>query len=176
MFYYGDFNFDNRFDILLGVEKNKVIFSHCYQNQKGREKIIEMEKIFFPDLRENQIHLKPIIKTLEIYKDCGPVDPCELDVFYSRGTEFEKRVWQALRKVKKGNVTTYKKLSEMAGYAGAHRAVGNAMGKNYLLLFVPCHRVIKTSNDIGGFGCGVDRKKALLQVENYQKDKKYVQQ
>ncbi|MBI4835354.1 MAG: methylated-DNA--[protein]-cysteine S-methyltransferase [Planctomycetes bacterium] len=84
---------------------------------------------------------------------------------------FEKKVYQALRKIPYGAITTYGKLAENIGMPYAARAVGNAMAKNPLPLVIPCHRVIKSNGSIGRFSAlsGVGLKKHLLDLEGSRK-------
>lgn len=77
---------------------------------------------------------------------------------------FTGRVLRALLKVPAGQVTTYGRLAAKAGSPGASRAVGGAVGRNPIPIIVPCHRVV-ASNGIGGFGLGLDCKRALLALE-----------
>jgi methylated-DNA-[protein]-cysteine S-methyltransferase len=83
------------------------------------------------------------------------------------GSPFHLKVWKALSKVPYGRVVTYGELAHLAGAPGAARAVGTAMNRNRLPLVVPCHRVV-ASNGIGGFGCGIEWKKMLLDLEKDQ--------
>lgn len=81
------------------------------------------------------------------------------------GTPFQGRVWRALRQVGAGSVTSYGELSRAAEAPGAARAVGNACGRNPIVLFVPCHRVLAAGGRIGGFSGGLWRKEILLAHE-----------
>ena len=81
------------------------------------------------------------------------------------GTEFEKKVWQKAAGVPFGWTLSYGELAAMCGKPGAARAVGNAMGKNPVMLLVPCHRIIKGDGSPGGFGSRPDLKKELLAIE-----------
>ncbi len=81
-----------------------------------------------------------------------------------RGTEFQLRVWDALLRVPYGTTTTYGELARAVGCASA-RAVGSAVGRNPLLLMVPCHRVVGTNGSLTGYAAGVERKRALLELE-----------
>ena len=69
--------------------------------------------------------------------------------------------------VPKGKVTTYRELAHALG-TKAYRAVGQAMNRNPQLVSVPCHRVIKSNGEVGGYALGVDRKKELLKMEGVQ--------
>jgi methylated-DNA-[protein]-cysteine S-methyltransferase len=79
--------------------------------------------------------------------------------------EFERRVLEALRKVPFGKVVSYGELARRAGSPGAARAVGGAMRKNMLPIFVPCHRVTAANGSIGGFTGGLEKKRWLLGLE-----------
>ncbi len=72
-----------------------------------------------------------------------------------------------LMEVPKGKVTTYRELAHALG-TKAYRAVGQAMNRNPQLVSVPCHRVIKSNGEVGGYALGIDRKKELLKMEGVQ--------
>jgi methylated-DNA-[protein]-cysteine S-methyltransferase len=77
---------------------------------------------------------------------------------------FQKRAYEIVKKIPKGEVMTYKEVAEMAGRPRAWRAVGNVLNKNKDLK-IPCHRVIRSDAEIGGFNRGQKRKAALLKKE-----------
>ena len=81
-----------------------------------------------------------------------------------QGTKFQKRVWDILKNTQWGDTTTYGEMAFTINNPKASRAVGNALGKNPLLIFIPCHRVL-AAHSIGGFSSGLDRKKFLLKLE-----------
>lgn len=81
------------------------------------------------------------------------------------GTKFQKLVWKALLTIPYGKIVTYSEIAEKIGKPKAIRAVANAIGKNPVLLVVPCHRVIRKDGDISGFRAGVSLKKKLLKLE-----------
>jgi methylated-DNA-[protein]-cysteine S-methyltransferase len=87
---------------------------------------------------------------------------CSLDL---RGTPFEKKVWSELKKIPYGQTRSYQKVAKAVGHPKAFRAVGNANGKNYVPLIIPCHRVIENNGGLGGFGHGTKLKKRLLDFE-----------
>ncbi len=82
-----------------------------------------------------------------------------------RGTDFQLRVWNVLRKIPYGETRSYKEVALAAGNEKASRAVGMANNKNPILIVVPCHRVIGSNGAMTGFACGVDVKKKLLELE-----------
>ncbi|BBX72634.1 methylated-DNA--[protein]-cysteine S-methyltransferase [Mycobacterium shinjukuense] len=86
----------------------------------------------------------------------------ELDLW---GTEFQLKVWQALRTIPYGETRSYGQIADQIGAPGAARAVGLANGRNPIAIVVPCHRVIGASGKLTGYGGGLDRKQALLELE-----------
>ncbi|AZQ38619.1 methylated-DNA--[protein]-cysteine S-methyltransferase [Streptomyces cyaneochromogenes] len=81
------------------------------------------------------------------------------------GTEFQRRVWDQLRRIPYGETRSYGDLADALGNAGASRAVGLANGKNPIGIIVPCHRVVGANGSLTGYGGGLDRKKRLLDFE-----------
>ena len=81
------------------------------------------------------------------------------------GTEFQRRVWEALGDIPFGTTTSYGALARRLGCPGGSRAVGAANGCNPLAIVVPCHRVLGASGHLTGYGGGVARKAALLDFE-----------
>ena len=82
-----------------------------------------------------------------------------------RGTEFQLRVWQALRAIPFGMTWNYAQLANEIGQPSAMRAVGGANGRNPIPIVVPCHRVIRGDGSLGGYRWGLPRKQQLLARE-----------
>lgn len=95
------------------------------------------------------------------------------------GTEFQKTVWNALVNVPYGTTSTYSQLAKDIDNEKAVRAVANANGANSIGLIIPCHRIIRSNGDLGGYGGGVSAKKRLLKLERsnitLSDDEKYEQ-
>jgi methylated-DNA-[protein]-cysteine S-methyltransferase len=81
------------------------------------------------------------------------------------GTDFQRRVWQELRRIPYGHTVSYAELARRVGNAKACRAVGLANGRNPIGIIVPCHRVIASDGGLGGYGGGLERKNWLLDHE-----------
>ncbi len=86
-----------------------------------------------------------------------PMDPI--------GTPFQKNVWEYLRGIPLGESRTYAEAARALGREKAVRAVGAAVGRNPLSIFIPCHRILGSSGSLTGYAGGLDRKKALLELE-----------
>jgi AraC family transcriptional regulator of adaptative response/methylated-DNA-[protein]-cysteine methyltransferase len=82
-----------------------------------------------------------------------------------RGTVFQRRVWDELRRIPRGETRTYSEIARAIGAPDAVRAVGSACGANPVALVVPCHRAVRTDGGMGGYAWGVQRKKKLLALE-----------
>jgi methylated-DNA-[protein]-cysteine S-methyltransferase len=82
------------------------------------------------------------------------------------GTEFQRRVWSALRDIPSGVTRSYGALARTIGKPSASRAVGLANGANPVAIVVPCHRVIGADGSLTGYGGGIERKRWLLDHES----------
>ncbi len=87
-----------------------------------------------------------------------------------RGTAFQQRVWDALRQVPPGTTVGYAELAARIGRPEAARAVAGACAANGLAVAVPCHRVVRADGQLSGYRWGVERKRALLDVERVPGD------
>lgn len=99
-----------------------------------------------------------------------------LDIFFSgdepdfipplslHGTAFQQRVWEALLSIPYGETVTYGQLAKRLGVRSA-QAVGGAVGRNPISIIVPCHRVVGTNGSLTGYASGLDRKRAMLELE-----------
>jgi len=82
-----------------------------------------------------------------------------------RGTAFQQRVWQALRKIPAGSTRSYSDIAKKIGAPKSVRAVAQACGANALAVAIPCHRVVRSDGNLSGYRWGIDRKRALLARE-----------
>jgi len=83
----------------------------------------------------------------------------------SSGTDFQRRVWNALREITAGHTQSYSEIARTIGQPEAVRAVGGACGANPIPVLVPCHRVLAANHKIGGFSGGLNWKRRLLERE-----------
>ena len=82
-----------------------------------------------------------------------------------RGTDFQRRVWDELRRIPYGRTISYRELAARIGRPAAVRAVGRANGTNPIPIVVPCHRVVGTDGSLTGYGGGLETKRRLLELE-----------
>ena len=82
-----------------------------------------------------------------------------------RGTAFQQRVWQSLRKIPAGSTASYTDVAKLIGSPNSVRAVAQACGANALAVAIPCHRVVRNDGAFSGYRWGVERKRALLEKE-----------
>jgi methylated-DNA-[protein]-cysteine S-methyltransferase len=134
-----------------------------------------VKKISFNRKKEN----KELLKATKLHSD----DPYlfnffnQLQEYFSRtrkkfdipldiyGTEFQKRVWNEVKKIPYGKTKSYKNVAEKLGDVNAIRAVGKANGKNPVPILIPCHRVIGANGKLTGYAGGLDIKEKLLEIE-----------
>ncbi len=85
-------------------------------------------------------------------------------------TDFEKKVLKTVSRIPFGRVRSYKWVAKKVGRPRAWRAVANALAKNPYPLFIPCHRVVKTSKQLGGYSLGQEIKQGLINLEKKIRD------
>ncbi|HCM88593.1 MULTISPECIES: bifunctional transcriptional activator/DNA repair protein Ada [Vagococcus] len=150
---------------MLSLSDDNYLYLLEFSDRRGLEREIER-------LRKSQnfriIHGKNKINQ-EVERQIQLYFEKKLKVFdlplFKKGTPFQKQVWEILEKIPIGDVRSYKDLSKELGDENKVRAVGNANGANQLAIVVPCHRVLKTNGELGGYGGGIERKQYLLKLE-----------
>lgn len=115
------------------------------------------------DWREDPDAFGDVVEQIEAYFAGELV---EFDVELSlEGTEFQRAVWAGLLDIPYGETWSYGQLADHIGRPTAVRAVGLANGRNPVSIIVPCHRVIGADGSLTGYGGGIERKRALLELE-----------
>ena len=116
--------------------------------------------------KQDQAPFAEVIRQLQAYFR-GELKEFDLPLALE-GTDFQLRVWKALRTIPYGETISYAHLAQRIGNPKAVRAVGLANGSNPIPIIVPCHRVIGSDGSLTGFGGGLSTKKMLLELENQQ--------
>lgn len=107
-------------------------------------------------------YLRPVIGLIDAPQAAFEI---ALDII---GTPFQQRVWAALCQVPPGKTTTYAEIASQIGAPGAARAVGAACAANPVTIVIPCHRAVGSDGSFTGYRWGVERKRALLEIEAKQ--------
>ena len=118
----------------------------------------------FAALRENPVRLKPWSDALVSCVD-GHSTRLEVPLDVS-GSRFQRRVWEALRSIPRGETRSYSELADSLGVPRGARAVARACASNPVAVAIPCHRVVAKRGEVGGYRWGVARKRALLECES----------
>lgn len=107
---------------------------------------------------------KQVIQQMEAYFE-GKLECFDVPLL-SQGTDFQKRVWQALSEIPYGAVVSYKEIAIRAGSPKAVQALGQANRANPFPIIIPCHRCVKSNGELGGYNeADVDKKQYLLALE-----------
>lgn len=153
---------DSPFGPILTASTTKGICHMAFEDDQ--EKALEDLKFRFPNAsfmeRQTAFHAS----ALSIFsKDWNRPESVKLHL---KGTDFQLKVWQSLLAIPVGKLSTYGSLAGKIGHSGASRAVGTAIGSNPVAFLIPCHRVIRSSGEIGGYRWGSDRKQLMIGWEN----------
>ena len=131
------------------------------------ERVVLIQNGGSPEHEDSTV-MQQAIEWLQVYfsrEDPGPLPPLR-----PKGTDFQQRVWDKLREIPYGTLTTYGAIArDLSRFTPSgkmsSRAVGSAIGRNPISIFIPCHRVIGSGGNLTGYAWGIDRKLALLQLE-----------
>ena len=128
-----------------------------------------LRRVFFSDKKPelykaqtNDINERTIEFLDRYFKNSKPMCDIPLNLI---GTEFEKSVWRLLLDIPYGETRTYKDIASMLSLH-SYQAIGHAIGKNPILIIVPCHRVIGSDGSLKGYSAGLERKRSLLELES----------
>lgn len=148
-------------DVLVASEGGVVCFmGFCDGTESEARHILEAE-FHGASLRESApaLHVAAVEAAFAPEGEGG-----ELSVLL-RGTEFQRTVWRALARIPFGSTMTYSELASNAGFPGAVRATGTAIGRNNVAPLLPCHRVVRASGATGHYRWGAEVKAALIKEE-----------
>jgi O-6-methylguanine DNA methyltransferase len=148
---------------LAKTEKGLSVAEFLANKKELKEAVGFFETKGIP-LKLNRNKFRAEEKLFTRYFDGKEEDFTSLDLDFISGTPFQKKVWLAARKIPYGKTETYKSLAESIDHTG-YRSVGQALGRNPLLVVIPCHRVIGSDGNLGGFSSGLELKRFLLRLE-----------
>jgi len=125
-----------------------------------------LERLLAEEFSQAELARRPMpeVKSalLDFMQGAASLARVPLDI---RGTVFQRRVWDELRRIPRGETRTYSEIAAAIGAPAAIRAVGSACGANPVALAVPCHRAVRSDGGLGGYAWGLGRKKKLLALE-----------
>ena len=151
--------------ILDGVIRNDYAQAHHFMMNKAKELGITAEYQINKDLYE-EINNGFFARSVDELKEYFARERHEFSLpLHIVGTEFQKSVWEAIRTVTYSKTASYKQIALMIGKEKSVRAVAQACGANRLPIIIPCHRIIASNGDLGGYSAGVDKKEFLLKLE-----------
>lgn len=150
------------FGKVITASTEKGICYMAFENDK--ETALGDLKSKFPNAsfleKQNEIQ----INALSIFnKDWTKLNTIKLHL---KGTDFQLKVWESLLTIPMGKLSTYGNLADKIGHSKASRAVGTAIGSNPVAFLIPCHRVIQSSGNIGGYRWGSERKQLIVGWES----------
>ena len=160
--YWTQFDFDEWTVTLAATEKGL-----CYVGlaEKSLEHMKDWTKRFDnKELKEDETKLEVYTSRFIEYFSGKATGFSELSLDL-KGTPFQLQVWEALQRIPYGEIVTYSEIAEQIGKVSSVRAVASAIGKNPILIAVPCHRVISKSGGLSGYRDGMEHKRNLLQLE-----------
>jgi len=135
---------------------------------------------FFEEEKDGMQTLVNKFPEASFQKKESPIHALALDFFtkdwnnlpelklHLKGTPFQIQVWEALLRIPMGNLRTYSEIALEAGSPKAQRAIGSAIGENPIAFLIPCHRVIRSTGELGGYHWGLSRKASMIGWEASQ--------
>ncbi len=150
--------------VLTLIESEKGLMCLAFENNKVIDPLLKTGNYV---LAGSKLKNRAIIKQLEEYF-AGKRKEFDIKLDIRSKSDFDKKVWEQLQKIPYGEVRSYQEIAEAIGNKKASRAVGNANGRNGIVIVIPCHRVINAGGKLGGFGGGLPAKKTLLTIEGHE--------
>ncbi len=153
---------------MRAIASNKGLCALEFLKPTRQKMLTERLRRWYGDVKlsiEPNVFIEEAKVWLDAYfsDDTAKLPKIKLDM---RGTDFELKVWQGLRKLRPGEKISYSELAQRLGIPKAQRAVGNANRRNPIPLIVPCHRVIGASGKLVGYAGGLQQKDWLIRHEN----------
>jgi methylated-DNA-[protein]-cysteine S-methyltransferase len=155
---------DSPFGPLLLAKTRRGLVRVGLPNQDQDELLVDLSERVSPRVLESPAELDETRRELDLYF-AGKLDSFDLPLDWRLSGGFRQRVLRAINRIPYGQTRSYTEMARKAGNERAVRAAGTACGSNPIPLVVPCHRVLRTSGALGGYGGGLPMKEALLQLE-----------
>jgi methylated-DNA-[protein]-cysteine S-methyltransferase len=156
--------FDSPLGRLLLAASPRGLLRLAYEDQAEDATLQDLAIRVSPRVLEMAAPLDPARRQLDEYFR-GRRRSFEIPIDWALTAGFRRRVLRATARVPFGNLSTYREVATAAGHPRAARAAGNALGANPIPVVVPCHRVVRTGGELGGYTGGLERKLLLLELE-----------
>jgi methylated-DNA-[protein]-cysteine S-methyltransferase len=161
---------DSPFGPLLLAKTRRGLVRVGLPNQNADALLVELADRVSPRVLEAPGELDEVRRELDLYF-AGKLDHFNLPLDWRLSGGFRQRVLRAINRIPYGKTRSYTEMARTAGNERAVRAAGTACGSNPIPLVVPCHRVLRTSGALGGYGGGLPMKQALLELEGVMDEK-----
>lgn len=149
--------------LLVAATEKGICFVSLRDSDEELEQELRKEFPKASSITRSDAAIAPAVKSLlEYFSGTSPHFDLPLDI---RATAFQLRVWQELLAIPAGETASYSEIAERIGRPKAQRAVGTACARNPVPLIIPCHRVLRSDGEFGGYRMGMKRKAALLNHE-----------
>jgi methylated-DNA-[protein]-cysteine S-methyltransferase len=155
---------DSPFGPLLLAKTRRGLVRVGLPNQDQDELLVDLSARVSPRVLEAPAELDEVRRELDLYFE-GRLDSFDLPLDWQLSGGFRQRVLRAINRIPYGQTRNYTEMARKAGNERAVRAAGTACGSNPIPLVVPCHRVLRTSGALGGYGGGLPMKEGLLALE-----------
>lgn len=157
-------NLDSPFGPLLLAATPRGLAKVNLPNQDAEKALEELAAKISPRVLEAPAKLDEARRALDLYFE-GELTEFELPIDWRLTGGFRGKVQRAIKRIPYGQTRTYTEMARRAGNERAVRAAGTACGSNPVPIVVPCHRVLRTGGNLGGYGGGLPMKEALLKLE-----------
>jgi methylated-DNA-[protein]-cysteine S-methyltransferase len=155
---------DTPFGPMLVAVTPRGLVRVAFRPENPDEVLEELSARLSPRVLEAPIAIEGIRRELDEYFE-GKRRTFDVPLDWSLTAGFKQRVLRATAQIPYGGISSYQEMAARAGNSRASRAAGNALGTNPIPIVVPCHRVLRTGGNLGGYGGGLDMKEALLKME-----------
>jgi AraC family transcriptional regulator of adaptative response/methylated-DNA-[protein]-cysteine methyltransferase len=150
-------------DCLIGVTGRGVCWLSFHDNGSHRGALRDLQSRWLgAQLDEQATTTESVVN--QIFSNLEKREKSPLSLLLM-GTNFQLKVWQALLRIPRGELTTYENIGKLIGAPKSARAIGSAVGDNRIAYLIPCHRVIRKSGLLGGYHWGEPRKRVMLAWE-----------
>jgi methylated-DNA-[protein]-cysteine S-methyltransferase len=155
---------DSPFGPLLLAQTPKGLIRVGLPNQDADKLLTELATKISPRVIEAPAQLDEARRELDLYFE-GKLDSFDLPLDWRLSDGFQLRIQKAIARIPYGETRNYTEMATKAGNVRAVRAAGTACGRNPIPVIVPCHRVLRSSGGLGGYGGGLPMKQGLLELE-----------